>query len=140
MSGLKITTREISDVTIVDLDGRVTIGDTNCQLHETMRSLVSEGKKNVILNLKKIDKIDSSGLGEIVAGFSTMRKNGGSLKLVNMSERIQDIMMITKLLTVFDCFETEAAAIESFNSETESELQAPEISAERRKSSAGTIY
>lgn len=137
MSGLNITTREISDVTIVDLDGRITIGDTNCQLHETMRALVNEGKKNVVLNLKKVDKIDSTGLGEIVAGFSTMMKNGGSLKLVNMSERLQDLMILTKLLTVFDCFDSEAEAIESFTAENLSEV---ERTADRRESSASSIY
>jgi anti-sigma B factor antagonist len=137
MSGLNITTREISDVTIVDLDGKITIGDTNCQLHEAMRSLVNEGKKNVVLNLKKVDKIDSSGLGEIVAGFSTMRKNDGSLKLVNMSDRVQDLLILTKLLTVFDCFDTEAEAIESFSVENNPDA---ERTAERREGSASTIY
>ena len=114
MSSLSITQREVRGAIVIDLEGKVLIGETNRQLHEALRQLVAEGKKRVILNLEKVVMIDSSGLGEIVAGFSTLVKAGGSLKLVNMPARVTDLMTVTKLYTVFDVYETEAEAIDSF--------------------------
>jgi anti-sigma B factor antagonist len=114
MSGLTITNRQVQGIVIVDLDGKVALGETNSQLHEALRKLVSEGKKNVVLNLAKVSTIDSSGLGEIVAGYSTLSAAGGTLKLINMPTRVTDLMTITKLYTVFDIYETEAEGIASF--------------------------
>ena len=114
MSGLRITNRQVQGIVIVDLDGKVALGETNSQLHEALRNLVSEGKKNVILNLAKVSTIDSSGLGEIVAGYSTLSAAGGTLKLINLPERVTDLMTITKLYTVFDIYDTEAEGIASF--------------------------
>lgn len=114
MSNLSIGERQVRDIVVVDLDGKVTIGETNRQLHETLRKLVAEGKKKIILNLQKVAFIDSSGLGEIVAGYSTLRTHGGSLKLINISDRVTDLMTITKLYTVFDIYESEADGINSF--------------------------
>lgn len=114
MSNLTISTRRVDDVVIVDLDGEVTLGTTNRQLHSSIHQLVKEGALQVILNLANVKRIDSSGLGEIVAGFSTLRANGGSLKLINMPERVSDLMTITKLYTVFDIYETEADGVNSF--------------------------
>ena len=111
MSNLTIGVRQVEDVTIVDLDGKVTLGDTNRQLHEALREIVMGGVNKVILNLEKVRTIDSSGLGEIVAGYSTLKAHGGSLVLLNMPARVTDLMTITKLYTVFDVYDSEAEAI-----------------------------
>lgn len=115
MSNLTILTRRVGDVVIVDLNGEVTLGTTNRQLHTSVHQLVKEGNLQIILNLANVKRIDSSGLGEIVAGFSTLRAAGGSLKLINIPERVNDLMTITKLYTVFDIYETEADGVNSFD-------------------------
>lgn len=114
MSTLSISVREVRGVSVVDLTGRITIGESNLELHEVIRRLVAGHKQNIILNLEKVTFIDSSGLGEIVAGFSTAKAAGGSLKLVNMPARLSDLMTITKLYTVFDIFDSEEAGLEAF--------------------------
>ena len=111
MSNLTISQRSVDGITVIDLDGNISIGETNRKLHETLRELVAAGKNRIILNLKKVRSIDSSGLGEIVAGYSTLKSNGGSLVLVNMPLRVTDLMTITKLYTVFDVFESESEAL-----------------------------
>ena len=111
MSNLTISQRSADGITVIDLDGNISIGETNRKLHETLRELVAAGKNRIILNLKKVRSIDSSGLGEIVAGYSTLKSNGGSLVLVNMPSRVTDLMTITKLYTVFDVFESESEAL-----------------------------
>ena len=116
MSGLSINKREVDGVLVMDLDGRVSLGETNRQLHEALREAVADGKKKVVLNLAKVAAIDSSGLGEIVAGYSTLSAAGGTLKLINLPERVSDLMTITKLYTVFDIYDSEAAGIASFDS------------------------
>jgi len=116
MSGLNINKREVKGVLVMDLDGRVSLGETNRQLHEALREAVADGKKKVVLNLAKVAAIDSSGLGEIVAGYSTLSAAGGTLKLINLPERVSDLMTITKLYTVFDIYDSEAAGIASFDS------------------------
>ena len=115
MSGLNIGKREVDGILVMDLDGSVSLGETNRQLHEALRGAVTDGKKNVILNLAKVTGIDSSGLGELVAGYSTLRSADGSLKLINLPERVNDLMTITKLYTVFDIYDSEAAGIASFD-------------------------
>ena len=114
MSNLSIAERQVGGVAILDLDGKITLGESNRQLHEALRRLVEEGKQNIILNLAKVTSIDSSGLGEIVAGFSTVAASGGSLKLINLSDRVVDLMTITKLYTVFDVYASEAEGIQAF--------------------------
>ena len=114
MSGLSINKREVDGVLVMDLDGRVSLGETNRQLHEALRGAVADGKTKVVLNMAKVSAIDSSGLGELVAGYSTLSAAGGSLKLINLPERVTDIMTITKLYTVFDIYDSEAAGIASF--------------------------
>lgn len=117
MRNLSISERQVRGVVIVDLDGRITIGESNRQLHEAIRGLVAAGKQKIILNLAKVTVIDSSGLGEIVAGFSTVAAGGGSLKLINLSDRVVDVMTITKLYTVFDIYDSEAEGIGGFEKE-----------------------
>jgi anti-sigma B factor antagonist len=123
MDTLTITRRESHGVTVVELDGKITIGGTNSELRKTLRGISEEGVKQVVLNMGGVSTIDSSGLGEIVAGFATMRRNGGSMCLANISQRISSLMTITKLYTVFDIFESEEKAVESFQSEA---LASPE--------------
>jgi len=119
MSNLYILERQVRGVMIVDLEGKVTIGETNQQLHEAIKRLVAEGKKSIILNLAKVTIIDSSGLGEMVAGYSTLKASGGSLKLINLPDRVVDLMTITKLYTVFDIYESEAEGIDGFEKEVD---------------------
>ena len=111
MNQLNISLRRVGEITIMDLDGKVTLGETNRQLHQSLRELVMNGTNRIVLNLEKVRTIDSSGLGEIVAGFATLKTNGGSLVLVNMPTKVMDVMTITKLYTVFDVFETEREAL-----------------------------
>ena len=117
MNSLTVRTRQVRGVVVVDLEGEITLGDTNRHLHNAIHQLIKEGKRQIILNLANVKRIDSSGLGEIVAGFTTLSTNGGSLKLINMPTRVNDLMTITKLYTVFDVYNTEAEGIDSFDEE-----------------------
>jgi len=114
MDSLTIEQRRSGEVLILDLNGKITIGATNRQLQDALRRLVAEGERNIILDLSRATYVDSSGLGELVAGYSSLKRSGGRLALANISERIMDLMTITKLYTVFDIYETEAEAVKSF--------------------------
>ena len=115
MSSLKIGTHRAGVVVIVDLNGQIRLGETNINLHKTIQELVAAGERNVLLNLANVTHIDSSGLGELVAGHATLEKNDGEMKLLNLTDRVSELMMITKLLTVFDVFENESEAVASFS-------------------------
>jgi anti-sigma B factor antagonist len=115
MSTLNINERRNGSVVILDLQGNIRLGKDNTDLHQILRRLVEEGEKNVLINLAEVSRIDSSGLGELVAGYATLQKNGGDLKLLNLTLKVNELMMITKLLTVFDVFENETEAVESFD-------------------------
>lgn len=117
MNQLSINLRRVGEISILDLDGKVTLGETNRQLHTALRELVMNGTNRIVLNLAKVRTIDSSGLGEIVAGFTTLKTNGGSLVLVNMPTKVMDVMTITKLYTVFDVFDTEREALAHLQNE-----------------------
>jgi anti-sigma B factor antagonist len=117
MSSLSITKRTVDGVVVLDLKGSIHIGEGNIDLHRTLRSLIEQNERAVLLNLAEVKSIDSSGLGELVAGYSTLEKNGGELKLLNLTDRVKELMMITKLLTVFDVYDNEATAIASFQTE-----------------------
>jgi len=113
---MHVTERVVGDVTIVDVSGKVTLGDGgDVVLKDKMASLVQQGTKKVLLNLGDVSYVDSAGLGAIVQSYATMNKNGGSLKLLNTTKRIKDLLSITKLLTVFECHDNEADAIKSFD-------------------------
>lgn len=114
MSELKITERQVGDVTILDLEGKITIGEGSVALRTAVRRLLSEGKKKILLNLEDVSYIDSSGIGELVSSFTTVSKDGGSLKLLNLTHKVQDLLAITKLLTVFDVYDNEEKALASF--------------------------
>jgi anti-sigma B factor antagonist len=112
---MTITTREVSHVTIVDINGRITLGDETGQLRDTVRNLVAAGKKKIILNLARVDYIDSSGVGELVGSFTTVRNAGGELKLLNLTQKVHDVLHVTKLYTVFDIKDDEFTAVKSFD-------------------------
>jgi anti-sigma B factor antagonist len=112
---MQIAERTIGDVVIVDVAGKVTLGDGgDVALRDKMRSLIQQGQKKVLLNLGEVSYVDSAGLGEIVQSYASVTKNGGKLKLVNVTKRIKDLLSITKLLTVFECHDSEADALKSF--------------------------
>jgi anti-sigma B factor antagonist len=111
---VKLTTRQVGDVTVVDVAGRITLGEGSSALREALRDLVTKNQKKILLNLGDVTYIDSSGIGELVSGFTTVTNSGGSLKLLNLNKRVKDLLQITKLYTVFDVHEDEAAAIRSF--------------------------
>ncbi len=115
MAELNITERQAGDVTILDLDGKVTIGEGSVALRTTIRRLLGEGKGKILLNLAGVGYVDSSGIGEFVSSFTSVKKEGGVLKLLNLTQKIQDLLAITKLLTVFDVFENEGEALASYN-------------------------
>lgn len=112
---LSIGTREVSHVTILDLQGRIVLGDEIDELRSAIRSLIDEGKKKIILNLADVDYIDSSGVGALVGGFTAVRNAGGELKLLNLSQKVHDVLHVTKLYTVFDIRDDEFHAVKSFD-------------------------
>lgn len=114
MAELKINERQSGNVTVLDMEGRITIGEGSVTLRNEIRRLVGEGKKNLVLNLGGVGYLDSSGIGELVSSFTAVGKEGGTLKLLNLTQKIQDLLAITKLLTVFETFENEADAVGSF--------------------------
>jgi anti-sigma B factor antagonist len=114
MAELNISERQAGDVTILDMDGKVTIGEGSVALRTTIRRLLGEGKKKILLNLGRVGYVDSSGIGELVSSFTAVNKEEGSLKLLNLTQKIQDLLAITKLLTVFDVYDSEADALSSF--------------------------
>ncbi|MFN2531615.1 MAG: STAS domain-containing protein [Pyrinomonadaceae bacterium] len=117
MINLYINERRIGDITVLDLKGRVRIGGGTVALHKSIRCLVDEGKTQILLNLAQVTHIDSSGLGELIASRITVNNKGGELKLSHLTERLRDLMTITKLLTVFEVYNNETEAVESFTGE-----------------------
>src|ERR687886_1621594 len=102
MAELNISERQAGDVTILDLSGKITIGEGSVSLRTVIRRLIEEGKKKILLNLAGVSYVDSSGIGELVSSYTTIQREGGQLKLLNLSQKIRDLMTITKLYTVFD--------------------------------------
>ena len=111
---LEINSRQNGDVTILDLSGRMTLGDATTHLRDKIRELVQEGRNKILLNMAQVSYIDSGGLGELTASHATISRAGGQLKLLSLSDKIHGLMQITKLTTVFDIFEVEAYAVLSF--------------------------
>ena len=111
---MKASTRQMDGVTIVDLSGRITLGEGSVILRDTIRDLVGKGSKKILLNLGDVTYIDSSGIGELVSAFTTVRNQGGELKLLNLTKKVHDLLQITKLYTVFDVKDDEATAISAF--------------------------
>ena len=114
MAELEVKERQAGDVTILDMDGSVRMGEGAVSLRNSIRGLVDGGKKKILLNLGGVKNIDSSGIGELIANYTTVSRDGGQLKLLNLTEKIQNLLVITKLLTVFDSYDNEAEALNSF--------------------------
>ena len=112
---MKVSFRQVDGVTILDLSGRITLGEGSVQLRDAVRDLLAKGQKHILLNLGDVNYIDSSGIGELVSAYTTARNQGGELKLLNLTKKVHDLLQITKLYTVFDVKDDEASAISSFS-------------------------
>ena len=112
---LTTTTRYVADITILDISGRIVLGEESSALRERIHGLLGEGKKQILLNLVAVDSIDSVGLGTLVGAFATLRNKGGELKLCNLPNKVADVMQMTKLYTVFDIVKDEAGGVKSFS-------------------------
>jgi anti-sigma B factor antagonist len=110
----KATARESGGATVVDLSGRITLGEGSAMLREMIRDLLNKGQKRIILNLGDVNYIDSSGIGELVSGFTTVKGRGGEMKLLHLTKKVHDLLQITKLYTVFDVHSDEDTAVRSF--------------------------
>ena len=111
---MKVNTRQVDGVTILDLSGRITLGEGSVQLRDAVRDLLAKGSKLILLNLADVNYIDSSGIGELVSAYTTVRNQGGELKLLTLTKKVHDLLQITKLYTVFDVKDDEASAIASY--------------------------
>ena len=114
MAELDLKERQAGDITILDLSGEVRIGEGSIALRDAIRGLADKGQKKILLNLAGVKYMDSSGVGELIANYTTVTRDGGQLKLLNLTDRIQNLLVITKLLTVFDSYEDEASALQGF--------------------------
>ena len=111
---LKATSRQVDGISVMDLSGRITLGEGSVILRDKIREMLAQGNKKILLNLGDVTYIDSSGIGELVSAFTAVRKEGGELKLLNLTKKVHDLLQITKLYTVFDVKDDEAAAIGAF--------------------------
>jgi anti-sigma B factor antagonist len=109
-----MTDREVNGVSVIDLEGRIVLGEESNSFRERVKSLLAAGKKKIVLNLANVSYIDSAGLGTLVATFHSARSQGATLKLANLGQKFKEVLQVTKLMTVFDTYENEAAAIQSF--------------------------
>ncbi len=111
---MKVATRQVDGVTVLDLSGRITLGEGSVTLRDAVHDVLAKGSKHILLNLGDINYIDSSGSGELVSAFTSVKNSGGELKLLNLTRKVHDLLQITKLYTVFDIKDDEASAISSF--------------------------
>jgi anti-sigma B factor antagonist len=111
---MKSNSRRVDGITIMDLSGRITLGEGSVVLRDEIRELLGKGEKKILLNLGDVTYIDSSGIGELVSAFTTVRNQGGELKLLNLTKKVHDLLQITKLYTVFDVKDDEASAVKAF--------------------------
>jgi anti-sigma B factor antagonist len=112
---IQLSTRQVGDVSVIDVVGRITLGEGASTLRESIRDLVTKGNKKILLNLGDVSYIDSSGIGELVSGFTSVANQGGVLKLLGLTKRVKDLLQITKLYTVFDVYDDEASAVRSYS-------------------------
>lgn len=111
---IKLNSRQVGDVTVVDLAGRITLGEGSSTMRDALRDLLTKGNKKILLNLGEVSYIDSSGIGELVSAFTTVTNQGGELKLLGLNKRVKDLLQITKLYTVFEVFDDESTAVRGF--------------------------
>jgi anti-sigma B factor antagonist len=112
---MEIKERVVSGVTVLDISGKIALGEGDAQIRDRIKELLAAGNKKILLNLGDVSYIDSAGLGALISGYTTAKREGGQLKLVNLTKRVQDLLAITKLITVFDTYEDENEAIASFS-------------------------
>jgi anti-sigma B factor antagonist len=112
---MKVGSRQVDGVTIVDCSGRITLGEGSVILRDTVREILGKGQKKIVLNLADVNYIDSSGIGELVSAYTTTKNQGGELKLLNLTKKVHDLLQITKLYTVFDVRDDEAGAVKAFS-------------------------
>lgn len=112
---VKLASRQVGDVSVIDAAGRITLGEGASNFRDTIRDLAAKGNRKLLVNLGEVSYIDSSGIGELVSGFTTVTNNGGQLKLVGLSKRVKDLLQITKLYTVFEVYDDETEAVRSFS-------------------------
>ena len=120
MSKLEIVERRSADVAILELSGKVQIGETSVRFRRSLQRLMQEGEKNILLDLKGVSQVDSCGLGEFVSGYVSLEKKGGKVKLLHLTDRVSELMVITKLVTVFEVYQDEEEAVNSFRNVAES--------------------
>jgi anti-sigma B factor antagonist len=118
MKNMATSIRQVGGVTIADISGRIVLGEESAALRELVGNLLSKGHKKILLNLGNVTYIDSTGLGSLVSAFTSVRKQGGELKLLNLTNKVEDVMQITKLYTVFDVMDDEAVGVKSFGQST----------------------
>ena len=111
---VKLTVRQVGDVSVIDASGRITLGEGSSAFREAIRDLVNKGNRKMLLDLAEVTYIDSSGIGELVSGFTTVTNHGGQLKLLGLTKRVQDLLQITKLYTVFEVYDDESVAVRGF--------------------------
>ena len=111
---MEISERTSGNVTVLDLSGKLNLGEATQRLHDKINSVLQQGRRNIVLNLGEVSSLDSGGLGELVRTLTTMQKHGGSLKVANLPKRVQDLLVTTRLVTVFDTYDDEGAAMRSF--------------------------
>jgi anti-sigma B factor antagonist len=111
---MKVSSRQVDGITIVDCSGRITLGEGSVTIRDFVRELLSKGHKKILLNLGDVSYIDSSGIGELVSAFTTVRNQGGELKLLTLTKKVHDLLQITKLYTVFDIWDNEASAVTAY--------------------------
>jgi anti-sigma B factor antagonist len=110
----KLTTRQVGDVTVIDLSGRITLGEGSSMLRDELRTLIGTNRRKILLNLADVSYIDTSGIGQLVAGFTTVSNQGGHLKLLNLTKKVKDVLQITKICTIFETFDDETQALVTF--------------------------
>jgi anti-sigma B factor antagonist len=111
---IKTTTQQVDSVTVVHVSGRITIGEGATTIRELIQGFINQGNNRILLDLGEVSYIDSTGIGQLVSSFTSVSRNGGQLKLLNLTKKVHDLLQITKLVTVFDIFDSEPAAVQSF--------------------------
>jgi anti-sigma B factor antagonist len=111
---LKMTSREVNGISVVDLEGRIVLGEESNAMRERVKALLAQGQRKIVLNMENVTYIDSAGLGTLVASFHSARAQGATLKLANLGAKFREVLQVTKLLTVFEVFDNEALAVSSF--------------------------
>lgn len=111
----KLTTRQVNEVTVIDVSGRITLGEGSSLLRDELRSLIGSNRRKILLNLADVDYMDSSGIGQLVAAFTTVNNQGGQLKLLNLTKRMKELLQMTRVISIFEIFDDEKKAVGTFS-------------------------